>query len=199
MKALLLPLAAAILLSACNHLTNPRKETTMTQNERPVLTAPEVLLKALDFIRTAQSPEDFKIDRAEEVMKIKFLEHQDKSKGASDFYTSNKFGDSGWSWALGFKYKNGGTMRLSLNRGGRDIPATPVCQLDLDQFHPMLEQAGFTYTGRGNWGTPFKGFVKDYPNSYHANVRVFYEGESDEKVTHDCIIGITFRVYKMGE
>ena len=198
MKALILALATAGLMTACASSPTLKKETTMTQAERPVLTPPEVLMKALDFIRAAESPEDFKIAKAEEVMKIKFLEHADKTGGGSDFYTSNNFGDSGWSWSFNFINENGGTMLLSLSRGGRDIPATPICQLDLDQFHPMLEQAGFTYNGRGNWGRPFSGYVKDYPNGYHADVRVTYVGESAEKVTHDCIDGITFRVYKIG-
>ena len=198
MKALILALTTAGLMTACTSSPTLKKETTMTQAERPVLTPPEVLMKALDFIRTAESPEDFKIAKAEKITKIKFLERKDKTQGRYDFYNSNDFGDSGWSWFLGFLYENGGTMHLSFNNGVRNAPATPVCQLDLDQFHPMLEQAGFTYNGRGNWGSPFSGYVKDYPNGYHADVRVTYVGESAEKVTHDCIDGITFDIYKVG-
>ena len=196
MKALILALATAGLMTACASSPTVKKETTMTQAERPVLTPPEVLMKALDFIRAAESPEDFKIAKAEEVMKIKFLEPKDSSDG---FYTGNDFGNSGWTWSVHFQKTPYGNRIMKLYfLTAQDIPATPVCQLDLDQFHPMLEQAGFTYTGRGNWGSPFSGYVKDYPNGYHADVRVTYVGESAEKVTHDCINGITFHVYKIG-
>ena len=206
-KPLLSALAAAALLSACAHPTHPNKETAMTQTGQqtfvpPVLTPPEVLTKAADFIRTAQSPKDFKIGRAEEIMKMKFGKREG-NRGLHDFAVGNEFGDSGWGWAVAFPYteqeikdKDIATMYLYISKGDLDIPATAVCQLDLDQFHLMLEQAGFTYTGKGHVGRPFNGYIKDYANGYRADAWVFYEGESMEKIMHKCINEINFRVYK---
>ena len=164
---------------------------------RPNLTAPEVLTKVLDFLRYAQSPEDFEIETAGKVMNLKLLERTD---GYSDFYISNKFGNSGWSWSINFKktqYGNG-KMDLFFGNGGSRIPATPICQMDLDRFHPLLVQAGFTYTGKGRLGKPFNGYEKKYPNGYEADLQVFYQGESKEKVQHDCINSISFLIFKPG-
>lgn len=199
MKALILALAV-VGLTACAHSPTVKKEQTMTQAEqqipgRPVLTPPEVLTKALDFIRTAQSPEDFNITKAEEVMKLKFLERTDRSNRGSDFHAGNKFGDSGWRWTLGFKkheISNRVAMDLHFSEDF-DAPATPVCQMDLNQFRSLLEQAGFTYVEREErpW-PPSKLYEKGYPNGYRSFVDVVYRGESREKNTHDCIRGITF-------
>ncbi len=160
---------------------------------RPNLTALEVLTKVLDFLRYAQSPEDFEIETAGKVMNLKLLERTD---GYSDFYIGNKFGDSDWIWSINFTKDQSGKMRLHFGNGGGNLPATPICQMDLDQFHPLLEQAGFTYTGKGRLGKPFNGYEKKYPNGYEADLQVFYQGESAEKVLHDCINEITFDIFK---
>ena len=190
------------LLSACSSVnTIPAKESkTINQNiqttpGRPNLTAPEVLSKVLDFLRYAQSPEDFEIEMAGKVMNLKLLERTD---GYSDFYIGNKFGDSDWIWSINFTKDQSGKMRLHFGDGGGDSPATPICQMDLDQFHPLLEQAGFTYTGKGHWGRPFNGYEKKYRNGYEADLQVFYQGESEEKVLHKCINEITFDIFKPG-
>ena len=197
-------LTIGLLLSACSTVKPmPAKEgNIMNQNKqqiagRPNLTAPEVLTKVLDFLRYAQSPEDFEIETAGKVMNLKLLERTD---GYSDFYISNKFGNSGWSWSINFKktqYGNG-KMDLFFGNGGSRIPATPICQMDLDRFHPLLVQAGFTYTGKGRLGKPFNGYEKKYPNGYEADLQVFYQGESKEKVQHDCINSISFLIFKPG-
>ena len=156
------------LLSACSSVnTMPTKESkTINQNiqttpGRPNLTAPEVLSKVLDFLRHAQSPEDFRIETAEKVMKIKFIENKDKQNDIiSDFYLSNNFGNTDWSWAFNFKKTQSGKMNLFFGNNGGYPPATPICQMDLDQFHPLLVQAGFTYTGKGRLGKPFNGYEK---------------------------------------
>lgn len=197
MKALILALAAAG-LTACAHLPTVKKEQTMTQTERPVLTPPEVLTKALDFIRAAQSPEDFKIDKAEEVMKIKFTADEETNDPKGNFYTFNDFVGTDWNWGISFVTDGVIYMHLKIRNGDSGSPATAVCQLDLDQFHPMLEQAGFTYTGKGHRGRPFNGYVKDHHNGYHSSIKVFYQGESPEKVTHDCINEITFYISQSG-
>ena len=170
----------------------------MNQNKqqiagRPNLTAPEVLTKVLDFLRYAQSPEDFEIETAGKVMNLKLLERTD---GYSDFYIGNKFGDSDWIWSINFTKDQSGKMRLHFGDGGGDSPATSICQMDLDQFHPLLVQAGFIYTGKGRLGKPFNGYEKKYPNGYEADLQVFYRGESAEKVLHDCINEITFDIFK---
>ena len=89
-------------------------------------------------------------------------------------------------------------MDLFFGNGGSRIPATPICQMDLDRFHPLLVQAGFTYTGKGRLGKPFNGYEKKYPNGYEADLQVFYQGESEEKVLHKCINEITFDIFKPG-
>ena len=191
------------LLSACSSVnTMPTKESkTINQKNmqttpgRPDLTAPEVLTKVLDFLRHAQSPEDFEIETAGKVMNLKLLKRTD---GYSDFYIGNKFGDSDWIWSINFTKDQSGKMRLHFGDVGGNSPATPICQMDLDQFHPLLVQAGFTYTGKGRLGKPFNGYEKKYPNSYEADLQVFYEGESAEKVLHDCINEITFDIFKPG-
>ena len=194
------------LLSACSSVnTMPTKESkTINQNiqptlGRPNLTAPEVLTKALDFLRYAQSPEDFQIETAEKVMKIKFATYSKEEKSAWDFYAGNNFGNTGWSWWINFNSKEkSGKVHLFFGRGEGNPPATSICQIDLDQFHPLLEQAGFTYTGKGHWGRPFNGYEKKYRNGYEADLQVFYRGESAEKVLHDCINEITFNIFKPG-
>ncbi len=194
------------LLSACSSVnTMPTKESkTINQNiqptlGRPNLTAPEVLTKALDFLRYAQSPEDFQIETAEKVMKIKFAPYSKEEKSAWDFYAGNNFGNTGWSWWINFNSKEkSGKVHLFFGRGEGNPPATSICQIDLDQFHPLLEQAGFTYTGKGHWGRPFNGYEKKYRSGYEADLQVFYRGESAEKVLHDCINEITFNIFKPG-
>ena len=89
-------------------------------------------------------------------------------------------------------------MRLHFGDVGGNSPATPICQMDLDHFHPLLEQAGFIYTGKGHMGRPFNGYVKMYPDGYKSHLNVFYQGESKEKVLHDCINEITFLIFKKG-
>ena len=166
---------------------------------RPDLTAPEVLTKALDFLRYAQSPEDFQIETAEKVMKIKFAPYSKEEKSAWNFYAGNNFGNTGWSWWINFNSKEkSGKVHLFFGRGEGNPHATSICQIDLDQFHPLLEQAGFTYTGKGHWGRPFNGYEKKYRNGYEADLQVFYRGESAEKVLHDCINEITFNIFKPG-
>ena len=160
---------------------------------RPNLTAPEVLTKVLDFLRHAQSPEDFRIETAGKVMNLRLLERTD---GYSDFYIGNKFGDSDWIWSINFTKDQSGKMRLNFGDVGGYSPATPICQMDLDRFHPLLVKAGFIYTGKGHWGRPFNGYEKKYPNGYEADLQVFYRGESAEKVLHDCINEIVFEVFK---
>ena len=193
------------LFSACSSVkTTPEKESkTINQNTqttpgRPNLTTPEVLTKVLDFLRYAQSPEDFEIETAGKVMKIKFAPYSKEEKSAWDFYAGNNFGNTGWSWWINFDLDKSGTMRLYFGDGGGNLPATPICQMDLDHFHPLLEQAGFIYTGKGHMGRPFNGYVKTYPDGYKSHLNVFYQGESKEKVLHDCINEITFLVFKKG-
>lgn len=194
------------LLSACSSVktTHQKESKTINQNiqptlGRPNLTAPEVLTKALDFLRYAQSPEDFQIETAEKVMKIKFAPYSKEEKSAWDFYAGNNFGNTGWSWWINFNSKEkSGKVHLFFGRGEGNPPATSICQIDLDQFHPLLEQVGFTYTGKGHWGRPFNGYEKKYPNGYEADLQVFYQGESKEKVLHDCINEITFDIFKPG-
>ena len=93
--------------------------------------------------------------------------------------------------------KVGQCVYISVMEGGYP-PATPICQMDLDQFHPLLVQAGFTYTGKGRLGKPFNGYEKKYPNGYKSHLKVFYQGESAEKVLHKCINEITFNIFKPG-
>ena len=193
-------LTIGLLLSACSTVKHmPAKEGNIMNQDtqqiagRPNLTALEVLTKVLDFLRYAQSPEDFEIETAGKVMNLKLLERTD---GYSDFYIGNKFGDSDWIWSINFTKDQSGKMRLHFGDGGGNLPATPICQMDLDQFHPLLEQAGFTYTGKGRLGKPFNGYEKKYPNGYEADLQVFYQGESAEKVLHDCINEITFDIFK---
>ena len=188
------------LLSACSSVkTTPEKESkTINQNiqptpGRPNLTAPEVLTKVLDFLRYAQSPEDFRIETAGKVMNLRLLERTD---GYSNFYIGNKFGDSDWIWSINFTKDQYGKMRLNFGDVGGYSPATPICQMDLDRFHLLLVQAGFTYTGKGRLGKPFNGYEKKYPNGYEADIQVFYQGESEEKVLHKCINEITFDIFK---
>ena len=192
------------LLSACSSVkTTPEKESkTINQNiqptpGRPNLTAPEVLTKVLDFLRYAQSPEDFRIETVEKVMKMKFAPYSKEEKSAWDFYAGNDFGNTGWGWWINFNSKEkSGKVHLYFGNGGEYPPATPICQMDLDHFHPMLDQAGFIYTGKGRLGKPFNGYEKKYPNGYEADLQVFYQGESAEKVLHDCINEITFDIFK---
>ena len=194
------------LLSACSSVkTMPEKESkTINQNiqptpGRPDLTAPEVLTKVLDFLRYAKSPEDFRIETAEKVMKIKFAPYSKEEKSAWDFYAGNDFGNTGWGWWINFNSKEkSGKMHLYFGNRGGYPPATPICQMDLDQFHPLLEQAGFTYTGKGRLSKPFNGYEKKYPNGYKSHLEVFYQGESAEKVLHKCINEITFNIFKPG-
>ena len=193
------------LLSACSSVnTMPTKESeTINQNiqttpGKPDLTAPEVLTKVLDFLRHAQSPEDFRIETAEKVMKMNFAPYSKEEKSAWDFYAGNDFGNTGWSWWINFDLDESGTMRLYFGDGGGNPPATPICQMDLDHFHPLLEQAGFIYTGKGHMGRPFNGYVKTYPDGYKSHLNVFYQGESKEKVRHKCINEITFLIFKKG-
>ena len=195
-------LTIGLLLSACSTENPiPAKEGNMMNQDtqqiagRPDLTAPEVLTKVLDFLRYAQSPEDFEIETAGKVMNLKLLERTD---GYSDFYIGNKFGDSNWIWSINFTKDQSGKMRLHFGDVGEDLPATPICQMDLDRFHPLLVQAGFTYTGKGRLGKPFNGYEKKYPNGYEADLQVFYQGESAEKVLHKCINEITFDIFKPG-
>ena len=195
-------LTVGLLLSACSTANPiPKKEGNIMNQDtqqiagKPDLTAPEVLTKVLDFLRYAQSPEDFEIETAGKVMNLKLLERTD---GYSDFYIGNKFGDSDWIWSINFTKDQSGKMRLHFGDGGGNLPATPICQMDLDQFHPLLEQAGFTYTGKGRLGKPFNGYEKKYPNGYEADLQVFYQGESAEKVLHKCINEITFDIFKPG-
>ena len=191
------------LLSACSSVnTMPTKESkTINQKNmqttpgKPDLTAPEVLTKVVDFLRYAQSPEDFEIETAGKVMNLKLLERTD---GYSDFYIGNKFGGSDWIWSINFTKDQSGKMRLHFGDVGGNSPATPICQMDLDQFHPLLVQAGFTYTGKGRLSKPFNGYEKKYPNGYEADLQVFYQGESAEKVLHKCINEITFDIFKPG-
>ena len=131
-------------------------------------------------------------------MKIRFQEPEDESSFWGAFYTRNDFEGSDWSWWIKFLTKRSTYMHLKLENGDSKNPATPVCQLDLDRFHPMLEQAGFVYMGKGHYGRPFNGYEKDYPNGYHGSVKVFYRGESAEKIHHDCINEITFYISKTG-
>ena len=187
-------LTIGLLLSACSTANPiPAKEGNIMNQDtqqitgRPDLTAPEVLTKVLDFLRYAQSPEDFEIETAGKVMNLKLLERTD---GYSDFYIGNKFGDSDWIWSINFTKDQSGKMRLHFGDVGEDLPATPICQMDLDRFHQLLVQAGFTYTGKGHWGRPF--------NGYEADLQVFYQGESAEKVLHKCINEITFDIFKPG-
>ncbi|WP_295863061.1 hypothetical protein [Neisseria subflava] len=197
-------LTIGLLLSACSTENPiPAKEGNMMNQDtqqiagRPDLTAPEVLTKVLDFLRYAKSPEDFRIETAEKVMKIKFAPYSKEEKSAWDFYAGNNFGNTGWSWWINFNSKEkSGKVHLFFGRGGGYPPATSICQMDLDRFHPLLEQAGFTYTGKGHWGRPFNGYEKKYPNGYEADLQVFYRGESAEKVLHDCINEITFDIFK---
>ena len=189
------------LLSACSSVnTMPTKESkTINQNIQPNLAATEVLTKVLDFLRYAQSPEDFEIETAGKVMKIKFAPYSKEEKSPWDFSAGNDFGNTGWGWWINFNSKEkSGKMRLYFGSGGGNPPATPICQMDLDQFHPLLEQAGFTYTGKGRLGKPFNGYEKKYPNGYEADLQVFYQGESAEKVLHKCINEITFDIFKPG-
>ena len=114
------------LLSACSSVnTMPTRESeTINQNiqttpGRPNLTAPEVLSKVLDFLRHAQSPEDFRIETAEKVMKIKFAPYSKEEKSAWDFYAGNNFGNTGWSWWINFNSKEkSGKVHLFFGRGG---------------------------------------------------------------------------------
>ena len=199
-------LTIGLLLSACSTVKHmPAKEGNIMNQDtqqiagKPDLTAPEVLTKVLDFLRYAQSPEDFRIETAEKVMKIKFIENKDKQNDIiSDFYLSNNFGNTDWSWAFNFKKTQSGKMNLFFGNNGGYPPATPICQMDLDQFHPLLVQAGFTYTGKGRLGKPFNGYEKKYPNGYKSHLKVFYQGESAEKVLHKCINEITFNIFKPG-
>ena len=191
------------LLSACSSVNTMSTKESKTINQKnmqttpgkPDLTAPEVLTKVLDFLRYAQSPEDFEIETAGKVMNLKLLERTD---GYSDFYIGNKFGDSNWIWSINFTKDQSGKMHLHFGDVGEDLPATPICQMDLDRFHPLLVQAGFTYTGKGRLGKPFNGYEKKYPNGYEADLQVFYQGESAEKVLHKCINEITFNIFKPG-
>lgn len=115
-------LTIGLLLSACSTENPiPAKEGNMMNQDtqqiagRPDLTAPEVLTKVLDFLRYAKSPEDFRIETAEKVMKIKFIENKDKQNDIiSDFYLSNNFGNTDWSWAFNFKKTQSGKMNLFL-------------------------------------------------------------------------------------
>ena len=194
------------LLSACSSVNTMSTKESKTINQKnmqttpgkPDLTAPEVLTKVLDFLRYAKSPEDFRIETAEKVMKMNFVPYSKEEKSAWDFYAGNDFGNTGWSWWINFDLDKSGTMRLYFGDGGGNPPATPICQIDLDQFHPLLVQAGFTYTGKGRLGKPFNGYEKKYPNGYEADLQVFYQGESKEKVLHDCINEITFDIFKPG-
>ena len=195
-------LTVGLLLSACSTANPiPAKEGNMMNQDtqqiagKPDLTAPEVLTKVLDFLRYAQSPEDFELETAGKVMNLKLLERTD---GYSDFYIGNKFGDSDWIWSINFTKDQSGKMRLHFGDVGGNSPATPICQMDLDQFHPLLVQAGFTYTGKGRLSKPFNGYEKKYPNGYEADLQVFYQGESAEKVLHKCINEITFDIFKPG-
>ena len=199
-------LTIGLLLSACSTENPiPAKEGNIMNQDtqqiagRPDLTAPEVLTKVLDFLRYAKSPEDFRIETAEKVMKMNFAPYSKEEKSAWDFYAGNDFGNTGWGWWINFNSKEkSGKMHLYFGNGGGYPPATPICQMDLDQFHPLLEQAGFTYTGKGRLSKPFNGYEKKYPNGYEADLQVFYQGESAEKVLHKCINEITFDIFKPG-
>ena len=114
------------LLSACSSVnTMTTKESkTINQNiqttpERPNLTAPEVLTKVLDFLRYAQSPEDFRIETAEKVMKMKLAPYSKEEKSAWDFYAANNFGNTGWGWWINFNSKEkSGKVHLYFGNGG---------------------------------------------------------------------------------
>ena len=169
------------LLSACSSVktTHQKESKTINQNiqptpGRPDLTAPEVLTKVLDFLRHAQSPEDFRIETAGKVMNLRLLERTD---GYSDFYIGNKFGDSDWIWSINFTKDQSGKMRLHFGDGGGYPPATPICQMDLDRFHPLLVQAGFTYTGKGRLGKPFNGYEKNIRTATKQISKSFTRGK----------------------
>ena len=139
------------LLSACSSVktTHQKESKTINQNiqptpGRPDLTAPEVLTKVLDFLRHAQSPEDFRIETAGKVMNLRLLERTD---GYSDFYIGNKFGDSDWIWSINFTKDQSGKMRLHFGDGGGGFP----CYTDLpDGFGsvPSASGAGGVYLYR---------------------------------------------------
>ena len=64
MKAKTSVAALCLLLAACSAIQTTAKETEAmshtTQQKSPEYTAPEVLEKMLEFIRSANTPEDFK-------------------------------------------------------------------------------------------------------------------------------------------
>lgn len=134
------------LLSACSSVkTTPEKESkTINQNiqptpGRPNLTAPEVLTKVLDFLRYAQSPEDFRIETVEKVMKMKFAPYSKEEKSAWDFYAGNDFGNTGWGWWINFDLDKSGTMRLYFGDGG----GGSSCHTDLpDGFGSVPSSVG---------------------------------------------------------
>ena len=102
------------------------------------------------FLRYAQSPEDFEIETAGKVMKIK-LPHTVKKKNRHGIFMQAIILEiPGAGGLISIWIKVGQCVYISVMEG--DPPATPICQMDLDQFHPLLVQAGFTYTGEGTFG-----------------------------------------------
>ena len=195
-------LAAAfcLLLAACSNIQTTAKETEAmshtTQQKSPEYTASEVLEKMLEFIRSANTPEDFKAKHVEKIFGIR-MENQDK-KYPGDFFfgTSPVKGAADWGWNINSfdtpdkNMQGEKIIKNHVNFGFFDFNESrdfsSICQTDLEQFHQSLVNLGMRYGYETEWGgVPYRTYM-----GKNIFIRIFYRYEKSKNSNHKCISGI---------
>lgn len=194
--------AFCLLLAACSNIQTTAKETetmshTTQQNQKfPEYTASEVLDKMLKFIRSANTPEDFKAKHVEKIFGIR-MENQDKEyPDEFSFGSVPVKGVADWGWnihTLDTPDKNMRGEKIIKNHvrfgffdfnESRDF--SPICQTDLEQFHQALVNIGMHHGYETEWGgVPYRTYMKN-----NIFIRIFYRSENNKNPDHKCISGI---------
>lgn len=210
-------LSAVLSLSACAHSPAPSPVTAkeappMTRESsavRPRLTAEQALLRLLEIVRTSGTIADLTPERLEQVMEVPI---SPLGRGHGHFEQITPY----WSYRLSLTHSH----RISPPnfditfwpaRGIDSPPMTDICQIDYDQFTAELETMGFTRKpyydpiaqmdgARASQEAAALGVPLDPgppPLMYDEFIRpgmrieVAPRGESNEKVSHDCIRSVT--------